>query len=131
VQRDRLLNGREEEVMATKVETHITVSRRSTGAYEVKIVPPVTRVPNNDGVKTAQLIWRSSGAALTGFNWKSGDGQPPVKSTSANTMESTEYTKNTDPKSVSWDYEFTVKVNGDGPELIIDPEVENLPPGQP
>jgi hypothetical protein len=131
MQRDRLLNSREEEGMATVVHTNINVLKRPDGVIEVKIVPPVTRVPNNDGVADAQLTWKVTGAALTALNWKSGHGQPTLTATSPTTMESAVYTKNTSPKSVNWDYEFTVQVNGGGPTLLIDPEVENLPPGQP
>ena len=116
---------------ATIVHTQITVSRRPTGAYEVKIMPPVARVPNNDGVTDAKLVWSCTGGSLLGFDWKLGSGQPTVSLNASGELESAVYTKNTGTTSTKWEYEFTVQVGGGGPTLIIDPEVENLPPGQP
>ena len=120
--------------MTTIVTTNIAVSKRGD-AYEVKIVPPVTRVPNNDTTETtAKLVWTCSGATFTAadaFRWKGrGNGQPEVR-LDGDKLVSAEYKKITDVrKSVSWEYEFTIQVAG-GPTLVIDPEVENLPPGLP
>lgn len=118
--------------MTTTVTTNIAVSRRGD-AYEVKIVPPVTRVPNNDTDKTARLVWTCSGATFLGadpFRWKSGgNGRPDVR-LDGDKLVSAEFPKITGKKSVNWEYEFTIQIAG-GPMLVIDPEVENLPPGLP
>lgn len=118
--------------MATIVPTNITVSKRGE-AYEVRIAPPVTRVPNNDGVTTAQLVWTCSGATFASadaFRWKTGGNSRPDVRPNGDKLVSAEYTKNTSGKSVNWEYEFTIQIAG-GPTLVIDPEVENLPPGLP
>lgn len=118
--------------MTTTVTTNIAVSKRGD-AYEVKIVPPVTRVPNNDGDKTAKLVWTCSGAAFSSadpFRWKAGGNSRPDVRPDSGKLVSAEYTKNTSSKSVNWEYEFTIQIAG-GPTLVIDPEVENLPPGMP
>jgi len=118
--------------MATIVTTNITVSKRGE-AFEVKIAPPVTRVPNNDDVKSAQLVWKCTGATFVSadaFRWKSGGNSRPDVKLDGDRLVSAEYTKNTDRKSVNWEYEFTIQIAG-GPTLVIDPEVENLPPGMP
>ena len=119
--------------MTTTVTTNIAVSKRGD-AYEVKIVPPVTRVPNNDADKTAKLVWTCSGATFVSadpFRWKSGgNGRPDVR-LDGDKLVSAVYPKITEVrKSVIWEYEFTIEIAG-GPTLVIDPEVENLPPGLP
>lgn len=118
--------------MTTIVTTNIAVSKRGD-AYEVKIVPPVTRVPNNNDEKTARLVWTCSGATFTSadpFRWKSGgNGRPEVRP-DGDKLVSAEYTKNVGKKSVNWEYEFAIQIAG-GPTLVVDPEVENLPPGLP
>ena len=118
--------------MATNVTTIITVNKRGE-AYEVKIAPPVTRVPNNDDVKDARLEWKCSGATFVTanpFRWKTNGNPRPDVRLEGDKLVSAEYPKNTGKKSVNWEYEFTIQIAG-GPMLVIDPEVENLPPGLP
>lgn len=119
--------------MTTIVPTQINVRKLSTGTIEVRIVPPVARVPNNDGKTTAQLVWNLSGGTFVEpfFAWKTAGVLPDVTAVSPVKLQSSVYDKNTEPEVVTWEYEFTVKVDGTETTLLIDPEVENLPPGSP
>lgn len=106
----------------------IPVNYNATGA------PAKTKVPHSS-TDQFELVWNANGNGVTfgdsgsnqAFWWKSGSGQPSVTVSSDGTKLTSAAYSNSGPGS-TWTYGLTLLKDGANP-IVIDPVIENEPPG--